>query len=224
MGGYMVLVIVFAIIGFVVQQMLRSKFKKYSNIPMSTGMTGKETAEAMLQHYGIYDVQVVEGKGYLSDHYNPKTKTVALSPSVYQGRSVASAAVAAHECGHAVQHDTQMAMLQFRSGIVPVVQVAAGLNQYLLLGALLFMGSFPQLLLVAIISFGITTLFSFVTLPVEFDASRRALAWLDSSGVARSDAEYNGAKDALTWAAMTYIVAALASLVTLLYLILRFND
>ena len=224
MAGYWIVIIGFGIIGFVVQQMLRSKFNKYSKIQMSTGMSGKETAEAMLRHYGINDVQVVEGKGYLSDHYNPRTKTVALSPAVYQGRSIASAAVASHECGHAVQHDTQYAMLQFRSGIVPVVQVAAGLNQYLLLGALFLMGSFPQLLLLAIISYGITTLFSFVTLPVEFDASKRALAWLDSSGVAGTDVEYSGAKDALSWAAMTYIVAALSSLVMLLYLILRFND
>lgn len=220
----MAILIVFGIVGFVVQQRLRSKFKKYSGMPLSTGMSGKETAEAMLKHYGIYDVQVVEGRGQLTDHYNPRTKTVSLSPAVYQGRSVASAAVAAHECGHAVQHDTQYAMLNFRSGIVPVVQVAAGLQQYLLLGALLFMGTFPQLLLIVIFSFALTTLFSFVTLPVEFDASKRALAWLDSSGVARTDTEYNGAKDALSWAAMTYIVAALSSLVMLLYFILRYNS
>ena len=177
----------------------------------------------MLRHYNIHDVKIVPGQGTLTDHYNPVTKTVSLSEPVYHGKSIASAAVAAHECGHAVQHDTAYSMLQMRSALVPVVSIAARAQQWLLLGAFLLLGSFPQLMLITIIAFSITTLFSLITLPVEFDASRRALAWLDSSGVAQGE-EYEGAKDALWWAAMTYVSAALSSLVMLLYLVLRYSN
>jgi len=184
-------------------------------------MSGKDVAEKMLSFYNIRDVKVIEGQGYLSDHYNPLTKTVALSPEVYQGRSVSAAAVAAHECGHAVQHDTAYAMLKLRSAIVPVVKVASMASQFLLMFAFMLANTFPSLLLITIIAFAITCLFSLITLPVEFDASKRALVWLDQSGTAQGE-EYEGAKDALKWAAMTYVSAALSSLVMLIFLILRY--
>ena len=215
---------VFALIGMVVQRKLKSKFKKYSEVPLTSGMSGFEVAEAMLQHYGIHDVQVVQGKGFLTDHYNPATKTVSLSPPVYQGRSVAAASVAAHECGHAVQHATQYSMLKFRSMMVPVVKVASFAQQYLFLIALLMMSSIPQLMLAVIAAFAITTVFSLVTLPVEFDASRRALVWLDNSGVTQLGPEYDGAKDSLKWAALTYVVGALSALAMLVYLVFSFMN
>ncbi len=225
MFGYIVIAGIFSVIGMVISGRLRSKFAHYSRIGLRSGMSGAEIAETMLRHYNIRDVKIVEGQGFLTDHYNPLTKTVSLSSDVYHSRSVAAAAVAAHECGHAVQHANAYAMLQLRSAIVPVVNIAAGLQQYLLLFALgaFGMGASNTLLLLTIATFGVTTLFSLVTLPVEFDASRRALAWLDQSGVARGE-EYNGAKDALWWAAMTYVAAALSALVTLLYLIMRLNN
>ena len=217
-----VITIVFAIIGMVVQGRLKSKFTKYSQVGLQSGLSGREVAEQMLRHYGIHNVQVVQGQGFLTDHYNPSNKTVTLSPAVYQGRSVAAASVAAHECGHAVQDATQYSMLRFRTMMVPVVKVAAFAQQYLFLLALFMLGSIPQLLLVVIIAFAITTFFSLVTLPVEFDASRRALVWLDNSGVARTNTEYAGAKDALQWAALTYVVAALSALAMLVYLVLAY--
>lgn len=220
-GLYLIIVIGLSIVGFVVSNRLKSKFQKYSQMGLRSGMSGKEVAEAMLRHYGIRDVNVVMGQGFLTDHYNPLTKTVSLSPEVYQGRSVAAAAVAAHECGHAVQHAQAYAWLKLRSALVPVVNVAAMAQQWLLLAAFLLLNSFPSLMLITIFTFIATTLFSFVTLPVEFDASRRALVWLDESGVAHG-AEYEGAKDALWWAAMTYVSAALSSLVMLLYLVFRY--
>lgn len=212
----------FAIVGMVVQGKLRGKFQKYSNVPLQSGLSGHEVARNMLQHYGVQDVQIVQGEGFLTDHYNPATKTVSLSPAVYQGRNVAAASVAAHECGHAVQHATQYSMLRFRSMMVPVVKVAAFAQQYLFLLALFLLGSVPQLMLLVIIAFLITTLFSIVTLPVEFDASKRALVWLDNSGVARTRPEYDGAKDSLKWAALTYVVAALSALAMLVFLVLQF--
>ena len=217
----LLIIIGIAALGMLVQGRLKSKFKQYARIPVSSGLAGRDVARSMLEHYGIFDVQIVEGQGFLTDHYNPLTKTVSLSPAVYQGRSIASAAVAAHECGHAVQHATQYSMLRFRSGLVPLVKGAAGLQQYLLIAALLMMSTFPQLMLVVIATFAITTLFSVVTLPVEFDASRRALVWLDNTGVTQG-AEYDGAKDALKWAAMTYVVAALSSLAMLVWLVLSY--
>ncbi|TVR84313.1 MAG: zinc metallopeptidase [Saprospirales bacterium] len=218
---YMVLAGLLSLVGWAVQSRLKSVFDQYSRVGMRSGLTGAEVAERMLRHYNIRDVKIVPGKGYLTDHYNPMTKTVSLSEAVYSSRSIAAAAVAAHECGHAVQHATTYPMLQLRSRLVPVVQVASGLQQYLLMAALLFMGTFPELLLITIIAFGATTLFSLITLPVEFDASKRALVWLDRAGITSAD-EYRGAKKALWWAAMTYVAAALASLVMLLYLVLRY--
>ena len=185
------------------------------------GMSGQEVAEAMLRHYGIHDVKITQGQGMLSDHYNPLTKTVNLSPDVFQGKSVAAAAVASHECGHAVQHANAYPWLKMRSTIVPIVNVASMAQQWLLLAAFIMLNSFPQLMLITIVAFAITTAFAFITLPVEFDASNRALAWLDESGVAQGT-EYEGAKDALWWAAMTYVSAALSSLVMLAYLVLRY--
>lgn len=225
MLGYFIIGGIFSIIGMILSARLRGKFNRYSQVPLRNGMSGAEVAEAMLRYYGINDVQITEGQGFLSDHYNPANKTVNLSPDVYNGRNIASAAVAAHECGHAVQHANAYAMLQVRSAIVPIVSIAANLQQYLLLLAL---GAFGvnagnTLLIITIAVFAITTLFSLITLPVEFDASRRALVWLDQSGVARGE-EHAGAKDALWWAAMTYVAAALSALVTLLYLLTRLNN
>ncbi|MEO1408668.1 MAG: zinc metallopeptidase [Bacteroidota bacterium] len=220
---FMIVTGALSLVGAFVSNRLKSKFNYYSQVGLSNGMSGQQVAEAMLRHYNIGDVQVVEGQGFLSDHYNPATKTVALSPEVYRGRSVAAAAVAAHECGHAVQHDTAYSMLQLRSKMVPAVKVATGAQQFLLMGALVLAGSFPQLLLLVIGAFIVTTAFSFVTLPVEFDASKRALVWLDETGITRGS-EYEGAKDALWWAAMTYVAAALSALVTLLFLIWRYTS
>lgn len=207
-------------IGFILSNVLKSKFRKYSQVPLTNGMSGAEVAATMLKHYGIYDVQVTHVGGQLTDHYNPQDKTVNLSDEVYSGRSVAAAAVAAHECGHAVQHATSYSFLQMRSSLVPVVNIAASLQQYLFMFGLAGIGFFksPILLIIALVAFGITTVFSLITLPVEFDASRRALAWLDNTGFTRGQ-EYAGAKDALTWAAMTYVSAALAALVQFLYLL-----
>lgn len=212
-----------SLIGMFVGGKLKSKFQKYSQVPLRTGMSGREVAEAMLRHYGIHDVRIVQGTGMLTDHYNPMTKTVSLSPHVFQGRNVAAAAVAAHECGHAVQHAKSYAWLKIRSALVPVVNLAARSQQWLFFAAIMALSSGfgGTLMLLTILAFSITALFSFITLPVEFDASRRALIWLDETGVAQG-AEYHGAKDALWWAAMTYVSAALSALVMVLYLILRF--
>ena len=217
---YWILFIGIALISWAVQARFKSKFKKYSEIPLSTGLSGAEVAQKMLQENGIYDVQIlVANEGGLSDHYNPANKTVNLSNEVYYGRSVAAAAVAAHECGHAVQHATAYTWLQFRSAMVPVVSIASRLTSWVLIGGVLlmaFMGN-PWILAVGVGALFLTTLFSFVTLPVEFDASARALKWLESTNVTQAGEEHDGAKDALKWAAMTYVVAALSALVTLLY-------
>lgn len=221
---YFLILGIFTLIGFVISSRLKSKFNKYSKIGIRSGMSGAEVALTMLNHYGIGDVSIVQGQGFLTDHYNPKTKTVSLSPQVYQGRSIAAAAVAAHECGHVVQHATAYNMLALRSNLVPVVQFSSRMQQILFMGLIFGMGAGiggNLLLIVLTASFGVTALFSLVTLPVEFDASRRALAWLDSSGVAQGQ-EYDGAKDALWWAAMTYVSQALASLVIFLYFLLNF--
>lgn len=221
---YFVILGVFSLIGAGISSKLKSKFSHYSRIGIRSGMTGLEVAHAMLDYYGITGVKVVQGQGHLTDHYNPRTKTVSLSPAVYNGRSIASAAVAAHECGHVVQHDTAYNMLTLRSNLVPVVQFSSRIQQFLFIGLIVGMGSGfggSTFLLVLVATFGITALFSLITLPVEFDASRRALAWLDASGIA-VDAEYDGAKDALWWAAMTYVSQALASLAIFLYFLLSF--
>jgi Zn-dependent membrane protease YugP len=210
-----------AIVSFIVQARFKNKFKKYSETPLSTGMTGRDIAEKMLHDNGIFDVRILSAEGSLSDHYNPADRTVNLSPEVYSGRSIAAAAVAAHECGHAVQHAKAYSWLQFRSAMVPIVNISSNLLQYVfMLGLIMYASSFGYtLLLIAFGAMVVVTLFSVVTLPVEFDASNRALAWLQSNkGVMQTSVEHTQAKDALWWAAMTYVVAALGSLAQLLYL------
>jgi Zn-dependent membrane protease YugP len=192
-------------------------------MPLSRGLSGKEVAEKMLHDNGIYDVQVISADGFLSDHYNPFNKTVNLSPDVYQGRSIASAAVASHECGHAVQHATAYTWLMLRSRLVPFVQFSSNIVQWILLAGILMINVFPGLLLAGIVLFALTTIFSLITLPVEFDASNRALAWLEKSNVTLPQ-EHEKAKDALHWAALTYVVAALASVATLLQYILIYSS
>jgi Zn-dependent membrane protease YugP len=204
-----------------VSGVLKSKFNSYAKIRLSSGLTGSEVARKMLRDNGIYDVQVVSVNGFLSDHYNPANKTVNLSPDVYNGVSISAAAVAAHECGHAVQHATQYPWLNMRSKLVPAVQLSANLVNWILLLGVIMINTFPQLLLVGIILFALTTLFSVITLPVEFDASKRALAWLQQTNITSAQ-EYPKAKDALKWAATTYVVAALASIATLVQYILIF--
>lgn len=210
---------IFALIGMAVSGSLKNRFKKYSKMPIQAGLSGKEVAEKMLRENGVDDVKVVAGRGMLTDHYNPRTKTVSLSEGVYGTRSVAAAAVAAHECGHAIQHAQAYTWLQLRSKMVPVVSVASSLLQWVILGGIILISSFPQLLLFGIVLFGATTLFSIVTLPVEIDASNRALVWLNGAGITTRQ-EHPKAKDALKWAAYTYVIAALASIASLLYLIM----
>jgi len=202
---------------------LKSKFTTYSKIPLSNRLTGKEIAEKMLRENSIYDVQVVSVQGVLSDHYNPANKTINLSPEVYNNYSVAAAAVAAHETGHAIQHATAYAWLNLRSKLVPAVQITSSLvNWVLIIGLFMAYSGNSTLLLVGIILFAVTVLFTLITLPVEFDASRRALAWLQRTNVTNPQ-EYPKAKNALTWAAMTYIVAALAAVATLVQYILIYT-
>lgn len=221
---YFVLLIIITIIGALVGSKLKSKFNQYSKIGLSNGMTGAQVAQAMLDHYNITGVNIVQGQGHLTDHYNPTNRTVSLSPQVYGGRSIAAAAVAAHECGHVVQHATAYNMLTLRSSLVPVVQFSSRIQQFLFIGVMVGIGAGIGgniLLMVLVATFGITALFSLVTLPVEFDASRRALNWLDDTGITQG-AEYDGAKDALWWAAMTYVAQALGALVMFLYFLLSF--
>lgn len=206
----------FMLLSWIVGSQLKSKFRAYSKLPVNYGMTGRDVAQKMLADNGIYDVTVHSVQGELTDHYNPLKKTVNLSEDVYHGRSVAAAAVAAHECGHAVQHATAYHWLQMRSQLVPVVSFSSRWVQWVLLAGILMLESFPQLMLAGIVMFAITTLFSVITLPVEIDASRRALAWLNVSGIT-SPATHPKAQEALRWAAYTYVVAALASLATLFY-------
>jgi len=217
---YWILFIGIALVSWIVQARFKNRFKKYSEFPLSSGLSGAEVAQKMLQDNGIYDVQILPATGGgLSDHYNPANRTVNLSPEVYHGRSVAAAAVAAHECGHAVQHATAYSWLQFRSAMVPMVSIASRLTSWVLIGGVLllaFAGN-PWVLAAGVGALFLTTVFAFVTLPVEFDASNRALAWLDRANITHSEAEHKGAKNALKWAAMTYVVAALSALLTLLY-------
>jgi Zn-dependent membrane protease YugP len=220
---YWILFIGIALISYWVQSNLQSKFDKYSRMALSNGMTGREIAEKMLRDNGIYDVRVTSTPGMLTDHYNPANKTVNLSEGVYNTCSVAAAAVAAHECGHAVQHARAYAPLQMRSALVPVVQFSSSIVQWVLLAGMFMINTFPQLLLIGICLFAMTTLFSFVTLPVEIDASRRALVWLSSAGVTNSS-NHSQAQDALKSAAYTYVVAALSSLATLVYYIMIFTN
>lgn len=210
-------------IGMFVSSRLKSKFKEYAEMPLSSGLSGKEVAEKMLSDNGIYDVKVISTPGFLSDHYNPMDKTVNLSADVYGGRSISSAAIAAHECGHAVQHATAYSMLQLRSALVPIVQVSTTLSQWVILAGLGFMfGRGNQtLLLIGIVLFAASTLFSLITLPVEYDASARALKWMNKTGITRGS-EHDKAEDALKWAARTYVVAAISAVATLLYYIMIF--
>ena len=223
-----IIMIAFMIVGGIVSSRLKSKFKKYSQIPTLSGMSGKEIAERMLADNHIYDVKVISVPGKLTDHYNPMDKTINLSPDVYQGRHVSAAAVAAHECGHAVQHATAYSWLQMRSQMVPIVNMSnKAMSTVFLLGifGVSFLGifSFQQLIMLFIILQAVVTAFTLITLPVEFDASRRALVWLRSSGIT-SEKELTYANDALKWAASTYVVAALAAATYLLYYVSMLRD
>lgn len=223
--GIILVSLIFMGIGMLVQYRLKTKFAQYSKIATSSGLSGKEIAQKMLKDNGIYDVQVISADGFLSDHYNPLNKTVNLSPDVYAGKTVSAAAVAAHECGHAVQHATAYSMLMLRSRLVPAVKISSTLSQWIIiigLGFLGFGGGNPTILLAGIILFAITTLFTVITLPVEFDASARALKWLDTARITTGP-EHEKAKDALKWAALTYVVAALASIAMLVQYILIYQ-
>lgn len=218
--GIMIVSFLFVGISLLVSMVLKRKFTKYSKIALANGLTGKLVAEKMLRENGIYDVQVLSSQGFLTDHYNPVNKTVNLSPEVYNGVSITAAAVAAHECGHAVQHATAYSWLMMRSRLVPVVQLSSNLvNIVLLIGVIMAASGNTTLLLIGIALMAVTVLFTLITLPVEFDASRRALAWLDTTNITNKE-EYPKAKDALQWAAMTYVVAALAAVVTLIQYIM----
>ncbi len=218
----MIVSLIFVGISMLVSMILKSKFTKYSKVRLSNGMSGKEIAEKMLRENGIYDVKVISVDGFLTDHYNPANKTVNLSPEVYSGTSVSAAAVAAHECGHAVQHATAYGPLVMRSKLVPAVQFSSTIvNWVLLAGVIMAASGNTTVLLIGIILMSVTVLFTLVTLPVEFDASKRALAWLDTTNVTNST-EYPQAKDALKWAATTYVVAALAAVVTLIQYIMLY--
>lgn len=223
MIGAYIIGILFAVAGMIASGVLRSKFKKYSNTPVKGNLTGKDIAQMMLKENGIDDVQVISVGGQLTDHYNPLTKTVNLSEGVYGASNIMAAAIAAHECGHAVQHAKGYAWLQLRSQLVPIVSVASQWVMWVILGGILLINAFPSLLLIGIILFAATTLFSFITLPVEFDASKRAVSWLQGSTIAGS-MEIGKAKDALRWAASTYVIAALGSLATLLYYIMIYTS
>lgn len=218
------LFIIIAIVGMVVQSRLQSVFKKYSAVPMADGLSGREVAEKMLRDHGINDVRVISTRGHLTDHYNPETRTVNLSESVYNSRSISAAAVAAHECGHAVQHAYGYAPLRLRSALVPVVSFASSLSTWVIIAGLVLINTMPAIFWVGIAMIAASALFSIITLPVEYNASDRALTWLESSGTL-SGREMQGASVALRWAARTYLVAALSAVVTLLYYLgLRNND
>ncbi len=225
MLGYYVIAGIMFLVGMIVSNRLKSKFKEYSEVGLRNGLSGRQIAEKMLSDNGIYDVRVVSTPGFLSDHYNPADKTINLSPDVYEGRSVSAAAVAAHECGHAVQHATAYSMLTLRSKIVPLVNISSRLSQWIILIGLGIMAgrANPTILLVGIALFAITTIFTLITLPVEYDASNRALKWLEATNMT-TPAEHDQAADALKWAARTYVVAAISSVATLLYYILLFMN
>ena len=216
MTGSFLLIIVIGLLGMLVQSRLKNKFKKYSKLHLQNGMNGKEIAEKMLADNQIYDVQVISTPGQLTDHYNPQNKTVNLSEVVYSERNASAAAVAAHECGHAVQHAKGYAWLQLRSRLVPAVGISSKLASFLLIAGIFTVEIFPALLFLGILLFAATVVFTIVTLPVEYDASNRALLWLEENNML-TRTEHDGAKDALKWAARTYVVAALSSIATLLY-------
>lgn len=214
-GAYIIGALI-GVIGMLVSAQLKRKFKHYSQLRLRNGLSGKEIAEKMLYDNGITDVRVISVAGQLTDHYNPVNKTVNLSDVVYNERNASAAAVAAHEVGHAIQHAKGYAMLQLRSKLVPAVNISGKIMPFVLMGGIFLVNTFPQLLLAGIALFAVTTLFSVVTLPVEFDASKRALVWLKTENMVTRE-EHAGAKDALKWAAMTYVVAAVGSIATLLY-------
>ena len=216
---YLLLIGVIMLASWWVSNTLKNKFELYSKLHLQNGMSGAEIAEKMLADHGIRDVKVISTPGQLTDHYNPVDKTVNLSEAVYNQRNAAAAAVAAHECGHAVQHAVAYSWLTLRSKLVPIVSVTSSFVQWILLAGILLVNTFPQLLLIGIVIFAATTLFAFITLPVEYDASNRALAWLENKRMLTND-EHAGAKDALKWAARTYVVAAIGSLGTLLYYVM----
>ncbi len=219
--GSMIIGGVIMLFSWLVSNRLKSKFEHYSKLTLRNGMSGAEIAEKMLADNGISDVKVISTPGRLTDHYNPADKTVNLSEAVFNQRNAAAAAVAAHECGHAVQHAQAYEWLTMRSKLVPVVEIASNYMQWVLLAGILMINTFPSLLLVGIILFAATTVFSIITLPVEYDASNRALAWLKNKNMLGQE-EYAGAEDSLKWAARTYLVAALGSIATLLYYIMRY--
>jgi Zn-dependent membrane protease YugP len=221
MIGSWIIFIVFALASWLISNQLKRRFKEYSEIATSNGMSGKDVAQKMLQDFGIQGVSIESVEGKLTDHYDPTNKTINLSEDVYLGRNVAAAAVAAHECGHALQHAAAYQWLGLRSGLVPVVSFASQWMQWILLAGILLVNTFPAILLAGIVLFALTTLFSFITLPVEINASHRALAWIRTSGVTNSQTQMK-AEDALKWAGYTYIVAALGSLATLLYYVMIF--
>jgi Zn-dependent membrane protease YugP len=223
MSGSFLLIIVIGLAGMFVQSQLKRKFKKYAQLHLQNGMSGKEIAERMLADNHIYDVQVISTPGRLTDHYNPQNKTVNLSEAVFAERNASAAAVAAHECGHAVQHAKGYAWLQLRSKLVPAVGISSKLASFLLIAGIFTVEAFPQLLLAGIILFAATVVFTIVTLPVEYDASKRALLWLDQNNLV-TGSEHDAAKDALKWAARTYVVAALSSIATLLYYLNIYNS
>lgn len=223
MSGSFLLIIAIGLFGMFVQSRLKSKFKKYSKLHLQNGLSGKEIAEKMLADNNIYDVKVISTPGSLTDHYNPQNKTVNLSESVYSERNAAAAAVASHECGHAVQHAQSYAWLQLRSRLVPAVGISSKFASILLIVGIFTVEAFPQLLLLGIVLFAATVVFTIVTLPVEYDASNRALAWLDEKKMVTAT-EHDAAKDALKWAARTYVVAALSSIATLLYYVNIYNS
>jgi Zn-dependent membrane protease YugP len=220
---YLIVAGLIMLFSWLVSRQLKNKFEKYSKLQLNNGMSGAEIAEKMLADHGITDVTVISTPGRLTDHYNPADKTVNLSEAVYNQRNAAAAAVAAHECGHAVQHATAYSWLEFRSQLVPVVNIASNYVQWILIGGIFMMKTFPSLLLIGIVIFAATTLFSIITLPVEYDASNRALAWLENKNMLTRD-EQAGAKDALKWAARTYVVAAIGSIATLLYYIMIYMN
>lgn len=219
--GSMIIGGVVMLVSWLVSNRLQSKFDYYSKVHLRNGMSGAEIAEKMLADHGIHDVRVISTPGRLTDHYNPADKTVNLSEAVYNQRNAAAAAVAAHECGHAVQHAQAYSWLTMRSKMVPAVQISSMLVQWVLIAGILLINTFPSLLLVGIVLFAVTTLFSIITLPVEYDASNRALAWLKNKNMV-SQQEYAGAEDSLKWAARTYLVAAIGSIATLLYYVMRY--
>ncbi|MEI6594333.1 MAG: zinc metallopeptidase [Bacteroidota bacterium] len=214
--------IFFLVISLLISWKFKSKVKEYSEVALTNNLSGSEIAEKMLRDNGIFDVKVISAEGQLTDHYNPTDKTVNLSQDVFYGKNVISAAIAAHECGHAVQHADAYVWLNFRSAIVPVVSITSKWVQWVLLGGILLMNSFPQILLIGIIMLAAVTLFSIITLPVEFDASNRAMAWLNNRNIVQTD-ESSMARNALNWAASTYVIAALSSLAALLYYVAIFT-